>query len=99
MVCKDAMAIMFADETKFFLSNSYIGYLQDLVNEEFSHLAAWLKIDKLSLNRIGNKLTSNEHINYMSGKIARGIGIITKARTYLKQKTLTESLLFFYLPI
>ena len=118
MVCKHAMAIMFADDTNIFLSNSNIDDLQDLVNEELSHLTAWLKINKLSLNVkkahymvftnkrapastikleinderivetcktkflgviIDNKLTWKEHVNYISGKIARGIGIITKA--------------------
>ena len=41
---------------------------------------------------IDNKLTWKEHINYISGKIARGIGIITKARNYLNK----ESLLSLY---
>ena len=50
MVCKHDMAIMFADNTNIFLSNSNIDDLQVLVNEELSHLAAWLKINKLSLN-------------------------------------------------
>ena len=97
-----------------FLSNSNIDDLQDLVNDELSHLAAWLKINDLSLNVkkthymvftntippiqkikleivnerivetwktkilgviIDNKLAWTEHINYISGKIVKDIGI------------------------
>ena len=137
MVCKHARAIMFADDTNIFLSNSNIDDLQDLVNEELSHLAAWLKINKLSLNLkkthymvftnkrspastikleinnerivetcktkflgviIDNKLTWKEHINYISGKIARGIGIITKARKYLNKESLLSLYYSFIYP-
>ena len=37
---------------------------------------------------IDNKLTWKDHINYISGKIARGIGVIIKARKYLNKDTL-----------
>ena len=133
-----AWAIMFADDTNIFLSNSNIDDLQDLVNEELSHLAAWLKINKLSLNVkkthymvftnkrspastikleinnerieetcktkflgviIDNKLTWKEHINYISGKIARGIGIIIKARKYLNKDSYWVSTILFFTQI
>ena len=137
MVCKHAMAIMFADDNTIFLSNSNIDDLQDLVNEEPSHLAEWLKINKLSLNVkkthymvftnkrspastikleinnerivetcktkflgviIDDKLTWKEHMNYISGKIARGIGIITKARKYLNKESLLSLYYSFIYP-
>ena len=41
---------------------------------------------------IDNKLSWKDHITYISGKIARGIGIILKARKYL----LKESLISLY---
>ena len=41
---------------------------------------------------IDNKLSWKDHITYISGKIARGIGIILKARKYL----LKESLIGLY---
>ena len=62
MVCKHAMAIVFADDTNIFLSNSNIDDLQDLVNEELSHLAAWLKINKLYLNE------KNTHYMFCTNK-------------------------------
>ena len=37
---------------------------------------------------IDNKLTWKVHINYISGKIARGIGVIIKAQKYLNKDTL-----------
>ena len=125
-VCKSAVSIMFADDTNIFLSDSNLITLETLVNKELSHLATWLKANKLSLNvkkthymvfsnkripakidlmidneRIGetcktkflgviidNKLTWKDHINYISGKSARGIGVIIKARKYLNKDTL-----------
>ena len=43
------MSIMFADDTNFFI-NSNIDDLQNLANEDLSHLAAWLEINELSRN-------------------------------------------------
>ena len=41
---------MFADDTNIFLSYSNLTTLETLVNRELSHLATWLKANKLSLN-------------------------------------------------
>ena len=37
---------------------------------------------------IDNKLSWNDHVSYISGKIARGIGILIKARAVLNRNTL-----------
>ena len=49
-VCKSAVSIMLADDTKIFLSDSNLITLETLVNKQLSHLATWLKANKLSLN-------------------------------------------------
>ena len=127
---------MFADDTNIFLSDSNLITLETLVNKELSHLATWLKANKLSPNvkkthyvvfsnkripakidltidneRIGetcktkflgviidNKLTWKDHINYISGKMARGIGVIIKARNYLNKDTLLSLYYSFIYP-
>ena len=39
---------------------------------------------------IDNKLTWKEHISYICGKVAKGIGIISKVRKYLNKNTLLD---------
>ena len=49
---------------------------------------------------IDNKLSRKEHIFYVSGKVARGIGIISKVRKYPNKSTLLDlycSVIFPYL--
>ena len=41
---------------------------------------------------VDSKLSWKEHISYITGNMARGIGIITKARKYLNK----DSLLILY---
>ena len=36
---------------------------------------------------IDNKLSWKEHVNYICGKIARGIGVIIKARAFLNKNS------------
>ena len=67
-----------------------------------------LKIDGIPLSEvettkflgviIDNKLSWKEHTNYISGKIAKGIGIILKARNVLNRKTLTTLYYSFVYP-
>ena len=47
---------------------------------------------------IDNKLTWRDHINYISGKIARGIGVIIKARKYLNKDTMLSLYYSFIYP-
>ena len=47
---------------------------------------------------IDSKLSWKEHISYITGKIARGIGVITTARIYL-YIFITYPLLLVYLPL
>ena len=47
---------------------------------------------------IDNKLTWKDHINYISGKIARGIGVIIKARKFLNKKSLLSLYYSFIYP-
>ena len=47
---------------------------------------------------IDNKLSWNDHISYISGKIARGIGILIKARAVLNRDTLVTLYYSFIYP-
>ena len=47
---------------------------------------------------IDNKLTWKEHISYISGKVAKGIGIISKVRKYLNKNTLLDLYYSFIYP-
>ena len=47
---------------------------------------------------IDNKLSWNDHINYISGKISRGIGILIRARAFLNKKTLITLYYSFIYP-
>ena len=47
---------------------------------------------------IDNKLNWNEHVNYICGKIARGIGILLKTRNVLYKDTLTTLYYSFIYP-
>ena len=47
---------------------------------------------------IDSNLKWTEHINLIKTKISKGIGIIAKARKYLKQSTLITNVLCFHLP-
>ena len=50
-VCKRAVSIILGDDTNTFLiSDSNLNTLQNLINKKLSHLAAWLKANKISLN-------------------------------------------------
>ena len=67
-----------------------------------------LKIDNENLSEvektkflgvmIDNKLTWKYHVNYIAGKIARGIGILIKARAYLKKETMITLYYSFIYP-
>ena len=47
---------------------------------------------------IDNKLTWKEHISYIGGKVAKGIGIISKVRKYLNKNTLLDLYYSFIYP-
>ena len=47
---------------------------------------------------IDNKLTWKEHISYICGKVAKGIGIISKIRKYLNRNTLLDLYYSFIYP-
>ena len=47
---------------------------------------------------IDNKLTWKEYISYISGKVAKGIGIISKVRKYLNKNTLLDLYYSFIYP-
>ena len=47
---------------------------------------------------IDNQLSWQDHITYISGKIARGIGILIKARAFLNRKTLVTLYYSFVYP-
>ena len=47
---------------------------------------------------IDNKLSWQDHINYISGKIARGIGILIKAMAFLNKETLVTLYYSFVYP-
>ena len=47
---------------------------------------------------IDNKLTWKEHISYICGKVAKGIGIISKVRKYLNKDTLLDLCYSFIYP-
>ena len=47
---------------------------------------------------IDQKLNFYEHIQYLKGKVARGVGILYKCRKYLKQSTLTTLYYSFVYP-
>ena len=47
---------------------------------------------------IDNKLTWKEHISYICGKVAKGIGIISKVRKYLNKNTLLDLYYSFIYP-
>ena len=47
---------------------------------------------------IDNKLSWRDHINYISGKIARGIGILIKARAFINKDTLITLYYSFVYP-
>ena len=47
---------------------------------------------------IDNKLNWKMHIDYVSGKIARGIGILIKARKFLSNKCMTNLYYAFIYP-
>ena len=47
---------------------------------------------------IDNKLSWKNHILYISGKLARGTGVILKARKYLMKETLISLYYFFVYP-
>ena len=50
IVCKQILPILFADATNLFLSGKNLDYMQELMNEELTEIALWLKANKLSLN-------------------------------------------------
>ena len=47
---------------------------------------------------IDNKLSWKEHISYVCGKVAKGIGIVSKVRKYLNKSTLLELYYSFIYP-
>ena len=58
------------------------------------------KISKFLWTYIGNNLNWKSHISYIAGKIARGIGIITKAKKYFSSEcmiSLYHSFIYPYL--
>ena len=48
---------------------------------------------------IDNKVNWKDHINYIAGKISRGIGMIIKARKYIKETALIILYYSFIYPI
>ena len=49
-VCTHTFPILFADDTNLFSSGKEIEALEANINSELSHISAWLKVNKLSLN-------------------------------------------------
>ena len=45
---------------------------------------------------LDNKVNWKDHINYISGKVSRGIGMILKARRYLTKKGINDIILFIH---
>ena len=119
--------MLFADDTNLFSSGSNAICLQDGVNNDLAVIAAWLKVNKSSLNIkkthfmcfsaktkslpgiylqidgeaiaevnkskflgvvIDNKLSWKDHISFVCRKVARGIGVIIKARKVLRNESL-----------
>ena len=47
---------------------------------------------------IDNKLTWKDHINYVAGKVSRAIGMIVKAKKYLRKEALLTLYYSFVYP-
>ena len=58
----------------------------------------WVSKTKFLGVIIDNKLTWKEYISYISGKVAKGIGIISKVRKYLNKNTLLDLYYSFIYP-
>ena len=48
--------------------------------------------------KLDNKVNWKDHINYISGKVSRGIGMVLKARGYLAKKALMTLYYSFIYP-
>ena len=48
--CKLIITILFADDTDLFSSGTDLDIMKCIINEELTHITAWLKFNKLSLN-------------------------------------------------
>ena len=94
------MPILFADDTNLFCTGKDLKALSCKINEEIAKIYAWVNANELSLNIdittvtkflgviIDNKLKWSTHILYIRKKIAKGIGILLKARKCFNNETL-----------
>ena len=48
---------------------------------------------------LDNKVNWKDHINYISGKVSHGFGMILKARRSLTKKSMNDIILFIHLPL
>ena len=84
--------ILFADDTNIFFSHSNLESISLIVNSELNTLTDWFRANK--------HLTWLPHINDVTRKISKSIGIIYKASFCLPQqalKTLYYSLIYPYI--
>ena len=76
--------------------------------KKVNHVNSALKIDGPEIDEviktkflgviIDNKTTWKDHINYIAGKVSRGIGMILKARKFLKKEALMTLYFSFIYP-
>ena len=101
-VCSDVFSIFFADYSNIFKNGKNLLEIQKVMND------VDIKIDDCSLTQvhsskflgviIDDRLTWKDHITYVSKKVSKGIGIIRKARRYLKNETLLSLYYSFVYP-
>ena len=90
---------LFADDTNLLYADKNLKSLEKVVNKELEHVSDWLIANKLTLN-IKSNLSWKAHIDYISLKISKTIGIISRLRYYLPLPILLNicrSLIYPYL--
>ena len=55
-VCKSSTPILFADDTNLFYKNLDKSILEDQINNELKHVSLWLKVNKLSIHWMSQRL-------------------------------------------
>ena len=95
---------MFADDTNLFPSDENISKLFQQMNKELKSISTWFKANKLSINIDKTKWTIfyatpekrfmptklKAHINTISTKISKSIGILYRARLIIPRKQLNQ---------
>ena len=85
------------DETHYMIFTTKIKIMPGVVVNIEGHIINEVDITKLLGVYLDNKLNWKKHIAYVSGKVARGIGLVIKARKLLNFDALIT--LFFYIPL